>query len=93
MQGLKARGNVEDWLGKVEEAMVVNLRKSMKQTIADVSMMDRETWLKAHPNQITLTVEQLVWARDIHEILDGDYEDRLAKLIVCEKASNDVSAL
>lgn len=29
-KGLKARGNVEDWLGKVEESMFLSLRKCMK---------------------------------------------------------------
>ena len=32
-KGLKARGNVEDWLGKVEDAMFSNLRKITKQAI------------------------------------------------------------
>lgn len=29
-KGLKARGNVEDWLGKVEESMFLSLRRCMK---------------------------------------------------------------
>jgi len=32
-KGLRARGNVEEWLGKVEEAMFVNLKKIMKVCI------------------------------------------------------------
>ena len=34
-KGLKARGNVEDWLGKVEDAMFANLRKITKQAIQE----------------------------------------------------------
>lgn len=32
-KGLKARGNVEDWLGKVEESMFLSLRRCMKVSI------------------------------------------------------------
>ncbi|VDL92757.1 unnamed protein product [Schistocephalus solidus] len=87
-KGLKARGNVEEWLGKVEEAMVTNLRRQMKQAIADVYSMSREEWLTSHTNQITLTVEQLMWARSITEILDGD-SDRLEGMQDYEKKSYD----
>lgn len=58
-------------MGKTEEAMVISLRKNMKQALLDVDTMSRDDWLVGHANQITLTVEQLVWARDIHEILDN----------------------
>ncbi|VDO08408.1 unnamed protein product [Rodentolepis nana] len=79
-RGLKARGNVEEWLGKVEEAMVVSLRRSMKQALLDFDKMSRADWLVAHPNQITLTVEQLVWARKVHEILDNQDLDSKIRL-------------
>ncbi|CAH8560243.1 unnamed protein product [Schistosoma turkestanicum] len=76
-KGLKARGNVEEWLGKVEEAMFTNLRKLMKIAINDFERLHREEWLKAHANQIILTVEQLMWSRDITLILEDPFpEDR-----------------
>ncbi|VDK35198.1 unnamed protein product [Taenia asiatica] len=89
-KGLKARGNVEEWLGKAEESMVTSLRKSMKQALLDVDTMSRDDWLVAHTNQITLTVEQLVWARDIHSILDDlakQPQDRLVGLQAYESRS------
>ncbi|CAI2733353.1 unnamed protein product [Schistosoma spindalis] len=77
-KGLKARGNVEDWLGKVEEAMFTNLRKLMKIAINDFESLHREEWLKSHANQIVLTVEQLMWSRDITLILEDPLpQDRL----------------
>ncbi|KAL3319655.1 Dynein heavy chain 6, axonemal [Cichlidogyrus casuarinus] len=71
-KGLKARANVEDWLGKVEEAMFGNLRKSLKNCIADYTEMNRMTLFKTHPNQVVLTVEQIYWAKEITEILERD---------------------
>ena len=47
-----ARGNVEDWLGKVEEAMVVNLRKMSKAAMVDFMQRTREEWCVAHPSQV-----------------------------------------
>ncbi|XP_018654464.1 LOW QUALITY PROTEIN: hypothetical protein Smp_130810 [Schistosoma mansoni] len=97
-KGLKARGNVEDWLGKVEEAMFTNLRKLMKIAINDFESLQREEWLKAHANQIVLTVEQLMWSRDITLILEDPLlEDRLDGLKEyeekCYKGLNKLATL
>ncbi|PVD36438.1 hypothetical protein C0Q70_03422 [Pomacea canaliculata] len=73
-KGLKARGNVEDWLGKVEEAMFINLRRLSKAAIADFERRTREEWVLCHCSQVVLTVSQIVWCRDISEILEGDFD-------------------
>ncbi|RZC39366.1 dynein heavy chain 6, axonemal, partial [Asbolus verrucosus] len=69
-KGLKARGNVEDWLAKVEASMFLSLRRLMKASLADYEESSRLDWMVRHPNQITLTVSQIMWARGVHEILD-----------------------
>ncbi len=51
-QGLKARGNVEEWLGKVEDSMVACLRKLTKGSIAEYEMKKREEWVTQHPSQV-----------------------------------------
>ncbi|KAK3733193.1 hypothetical protein QZH41_008554, partial [Actinostola sp. cb2023] len=51
-KGLKARGNVEDWLGKVEESMVTSLRRIAKGAIADYESRPREEWVTLHPSQV-----------------------------------------
>ena len=51
-QGLKARGNVEEWLGKVEESMVNTLRKLTKYAISDYEEKTREEWVTCHPSQV-----------------------------------------
>lgn len=71
-KGLKARGNVEDWLGKVEDSMFNSLRKIMKFAIGDYLAKSRTTWVVCHPNQIVLAVSQIMWARGVHRILDGE---------------------
>ena len=51
-QGLKARGNVENWLTNVEESMVVSLRKLTKAAIADFETRPRHEWATMHPSQV-----------------------------------------
>lgn len=53
-KGLKARGNVEDWLGKVEEAMFTSLRRLSKAAISDYQTKERVEWVvTGHPSQVT----------------------------------------
>ncbi|XP_047348170.1 dynein axonemal heavy chain 6 [Vespa velutina] len=72
-RGLRARGNVEDWLGKVEESMFITLRKRMKSAIIDLESRGRELFIFSHPSQIVLTVSQIFWARNVHLILDSGF--------------------
>ncbi|KAK9722971.1 AAA+ lid domain [Popillia japonica] len=96
VKGLKARGNVEDWLSKVEEAMFASLRRIMKGSIADYMQRPRKEWVLDHPNQIILSVSQIMWAKDVHSILDGNL-DKDSELKAFEKHSindlNDLAAI
>lgn len=83
-KGLKARGNVEDWLGKVEESMFISLRKRMKLSIRDHIQREREEWVLDHPNQIILAVSQIMWAKDVHAILDLG-EDKTTEMAIFER--------
>lgn len=52
-KGLKAKGNVEDWLCKVEQAMCISLKRLSKAAIADYEEKAREEWVVAgHPSQV-----------------------------------------
>jgi dynein heavy chain len=71
LKGLKARGSVEDWLSKVQDAMFAALKRCMKQGMQTYAIIDRVKWLRDNPSQISLTVSQQQWAMRIHEILDS----------------------
>ncbi|KAM4603926.1 dynein axonemal heavy chain 6 [Polymixia lowei] len=74
-KGLKARGNVEDWLGKVEEAMFFSLRRLSKVAITDYQDKSREEWVVAgHPSQVVLTISQMMWCRELDGCLEGDHD-------------------
>ncbi|GFN96617.1 dynein heavy chain 6, axonemal-like [Plakobranchus ocellatus] len=68
-KGLKARGNVEDWLGKVEEAMFASIRRLIKKNIKDFETSDLVTWVMVNASQIVLTICQMMWTRDVSNIL------------------------
>jgi len=55
VKGLKARGNVEDWLGKVEESMFVSLRKLVRMAMTDYELKSREDWVLQHASQVGST--------------------------------------
>ncbi|XP_036606051.1 dynein heavy chain 6, axonemal [Trichosurus vulpecula] len=87
-KGLKARGNVEDWLGKVEEAMFTSLRRLSKAAIADYQTKIRIEWVVAgHPSQVVLTVSQIMWCRDLTECLEGEDQDHLQAMEGFEKTN------
>ena len=71
-KGLKARGNVEDWLCKVEEAMVVSLRKLTKSSLDAFAEKPRHEWVKDHASQVILTVSQTMWCTDLTAALSQD---------------------
>ncbi|XP_040273964.1 dynein heavy chain 6, axonemal [Bufo bufo] len=87
-KGLKARGNVEDWLGKVEEAMYSSLKRLSKAAIADYQNKSRVDWVVAgHPSQVVLTISQLMWCRDLTQCLEGEAGENLNSMAEFEKVS------
>ncbi|XP_070598423.1 dynein axonemal heavy chain 6 isoform X2 [Erythrolamprus reginae] len=89
-KGLKARGNVEEWLGKVEEAMFTSLRRLSKAAIADYQTRERTEWVTAgHPSQVVLTISQLMWCRDLTQCLEGEDHDHLVALEEFENENFD----
>jgi len=46
-------GNVEEWLGKVEEGMFGNLRKLTKAAITDFEKRPRTEWVTQHASQVS----------------------------------------
>lgn len=92
-KGLKARGNVEDWLGKVEESMFTSLRRRMKFAIADFDKRARRDFIHSHPSQIVLTVSQISWTKNVHFILEIVDDTRKAIKAFEQKSFSVISLL
>jgi dynein heavy chain len=83
----KARGEVEKWLVKVEDAMRGTLYRDTKQGIKDFGEESLDEFLQTHICMVTLTVMQIYWSQDVEERLKHDkpskqlknfYEDKVA---------------
>ncbi|XP_049961962.1 dynein axonemal heavy chain 6-like [Schistocerca serialis cubense] len=92
-QGLYARGNVEDWLGKVEEYMFLTLRKRMKFAIGDHNNNEREVWVVSHPAQIILTVSLIIWCENVHLVFMPDKNIKQALSAFEKKCFQDLNSL
>ncbi|KAJ3105519.1 Dynein heavy chain 6, axonemal [Phlyctochytrium planicorne] len=66
---IKARGNVEAWLGSVEEAMVTVLRRLLKSALAEYDDRSRSDWLRDHVGQVVVAGNQIIWCRDVSEAI------------------------
>ncbi|PSN37035.1 Dynein heavy chain 6 [Blattella germanica] len=60
--------------------MFLSLRKRMMGAITDHDLRPRNKWILSHPNQIVLTVSQIMWARSVHAIFTSiDNVEKLMK--------------
>ncbi|KAH9492578.1 Dynein heavy chain 6, axonemal [Bulinus truncatus] len=59
-KGLKARGNVEDWLSKVEEAMFASIRRLCKKSIKEYETMSFLTWIMSNASQVSQGLQRKI---------------------------------
>jgi dynein heavy chain len=71
-KNLKARGNVEQWLGAVEAAMITALKKQGKDSYLSYPEELRTDWVLKQPAQIVILVSQIYWCRGVINALESD---------------------
>lgn len=59
---LQARGNVEAWLGQVEQSMAVCLRKLARAGYQTYPNQARTQWVTQQPSQLVLLISQVQFA-------------------------------
>jgi dynein heavy chain len=80
-KNLKARGNVESWLGAVEDAMFRSIRELIKVAVGEFEEEERIPWIKGHAAQIVITVAAIFWAKEVElRLSQGDKSTRPASL-------------
>ncbi|KAI3384925.1 hypothetical protein SNEBB_000114 [Seison nebaliae] len=79
-KSLKARGNVEEWLGKVEEAMFLSIKKLIKASAQAFLGKSLQNWVKEWPSQVILTVSQTQWCSTVTKILEKESTTSLKQL-------------
>ncbi|CAD7974708.1 unnamed protein product [Amoebophrya sp. A25] len=68
-KSMKARGNVEKWLGEVEEFMVKSVHAVVKQGWKDYKEVPRKTWAAKQFVQVLACVGAIMWTADVGEVL------------------------
>lgn len=89
---VKARNNVESWLGMVESSMVSSLKRLAKQGMASYVEEPRSEWVLQQPAQLVIAVSQVYWCAAVEEALRSgapvqklaeEHEVRLGTLFLC----------
>ncbi|KAI8850637.1 hypothetical protein BC829DRAFT_441991 [Chytridium lagenaria] len=87
---IKARGNVEGWLGSVEEAMVAVLRRLLKGALAEYDDRNRSEWLREHVGQVVVAGNQIIWCRDVSEAIKS-VDPNKALIALRQKCINNLA--
>lgn len=66
------KGNVEDWLGQVEDAMRNTLREIISEALEIVETTPRKKWVYMWPGQVTLCVGQIYWTAHVEKGIKSD---------------------
>jgi dynein heavy chain len=81
LKTIKARGNVEAWLGNVEEGMFSVLRRLIKGALSDYEESKRSEWVREHVGQVVLTGNQVIWTKDVTEALKSSDPAKALQLV------------
>ena len=77
------RGNVEVWLGQLEQSMIATMKKLAKDALFDLDKKKRIDWIKdmEWPGQLIQIIDQVVWTNGVETgIVENKLKDYLDKL-------------
>jgi dynein heavy chain len=72
-KNLKARGNVEEWLGNLDISMQKSIKREMKNGYIKFATKARKSWVLKHPAQIVSTISMVMWSFSTEEAI-ANYE-------------------
>lgn len=81
--------NVEIWMSHLEQFMFKSVRKYMENSVIDYQQRPRHEWVKHHPGQIIMAVNQIMWTREVEKHINenslqtyiNEYENRILALV------------
>ena len=67
--------NVEIWMKKLEAQMFKAVHHYMGKSVDDYLQRKRKDWVKDHPGQIVMAVNQIMWTKEVEKaIIEGNLE-------------------
>jgi dynein heavy chain len=68
--------NVEQWMKKLEGQMFKTVHHYMSLCVEDYLKNPRKEWVKHHPGQLIMAVNQIMWTKEVEKhIMDHTLED------------------
>ena len=58
---VQARGNVEEWLVKVEETMISSIKETIEKSMVDYTKRERIKWVINWAGQAVLCTNMMFW--------------------------------
>ncbi|XP_072161423.1 LOW QUALITY PROTEIN: dynein axonemal heavy chain 6 [Bemisia tabaci] len=73
-QCVKARGNVEYWLEKLEETVAQTLQRDIQRTVEDFQKHSLTEWLSYIPVQVLIVSIRIIWNRHVLKIFHSNHD-------------------
>ena len=89
-EGVKAEGNIEDWLNKLEKEMQRSVRAVCSQGSKDCFSMPLRDFIDAYQSQVALLGIQMLWTQKVQDCLERSQKDKAPEL---EKKKKDIVAI
>lgn len=64
-----SRGNVEEWLLKVEEVMLISVKEIIEKSLQDYAKKDRTKWVRSWQGQAVLCSSMTQWTQHSEEAM------------------------
>eukprot|EP00803_Ostreobium_quekettii_P000129 evm.model.scf_11.8 EVM.evm.TU.scf_11.8 scf_11:53077-59131(+) len=65
------KGNVENWLGMVENRMLASIRHQTFLSMQTYANVARPEWVRQWPAQVVLSVSAIYWTREVEGAIEG----------------------
>jgi len=88
VDGVKAEGNIEDWLCKLESEMQRSVRQICSRGAQDCFSMPLREFVDAYPSQVALLGIQMLWTSKVQDCLEKSQKEKISEL---EKKKKDIN--
>jgi dynein heavy chain len=90
VEPVKAEGNIEDWLKRLELEMQRSMRNVAREGSRDCFQIELTEFVRNYQSQITLLGIQMLWTQKVQDSLERNQKERLTEL---DKKKKEVNAI
>ena len=90
VEGVKAEGNIEDWLCKLEKEMQRSVRAVCSRGAKDCFSMPLREFIDAYPSAVALLGIQMLWTNKVQDCLERNQKEKLTELERKKKDINNI---